>query len=347
MPTLQLHGNAPLRKKVHSFSEIITRNSEMQALFRTIEAISDSRQPVLITGETGTGKELFAKAVHVMSKVKGDFVAVNVAGLDDNVFSDTLFGHLRGAFTGADRLRHGMIEKAAGGTLFLDEIGDLSLTSQVKLLRLLQDGEYHPLGADEHRMSNSRIVTATNRNLWEAQRDESFRSDLNYRLRTHHINIPPLRKRPEDIELLVEYFLEFASISLKKNKPTPPVELVPLLQTYSFPGNVRELQGMIFDAVSQHHNKILSLRTFHEHIANNNIYKSQSAPFEKKRVEDSFLSSMGKFPTIQESTEFLVAAAMKQAANNQAIAARMLGISRQALNKRLKKLSDSEALRFF
>ncbi len=315
----------------------------MLSLITTIEAIGDSRQAVLITGETGTGKELFARAVHVLSKVKGPFISVNVAGLDDNVFSDTLFGHVRGAFTGADRPRPGMIEKASGGTIFLDEIGDLSKTSQIKMLRLLQDGDYLPLGADDHRQSNARIVTATNRDLWEAQRSGHFRADFNYRLRTHHINIPPLRNRRDDIEPLIEYFLDQSATALKKNRPTPPLELVPLLQAYSFPGNVREMQGMIFDAVSQHQSKILSLRTIHEHIANNTIYKTQVAPLEQMREKNSFAATMSKFPTIQEAISFLVVEAMKQAEYNQAIAARLLGISRQALNKRLNKLSVTES----
>jgi DNA-binding NtrC family response regulator len=231
-----------------------------------------------------------------------------------------------------------MIEKASGGTIFLDEIGDLSLNSQIKMLRLLQDGEYLPLGADDHRRSTARIITATNRDLWEAQRSGHFRADFNYRLRTHHINIPALRDRRDDIEPLTEHYLEYAAMALKKKKPTPPPELIPLLRSYSFPGNVRELQGMIFDAVSQHQSKILSLRTFQEHIANTIIYKPETTSLEKKRGDDSLIP-MNKFPTIQEAICFLVVEAMKRTECNQTIAARMLGISRQALNKRLNKLA--------
>lgn len=324
---------------VIDFPSIITVNAAMRSLLETVAAIGDSRQPVLITGETGTGKELFARAVHKASRVRGMFIPVNVAGLDDNVFSDTLFGHLRGAFTGADRPRAGMLEKAARGTVFLDEIGDLSLASQIKMLRLLQTGDYLPLGADEPRQSHARVITATNRDLWEAQRSGQFRPDFNFRLRTHHLHIPPLRDRREDIEPLVEHFLDLAASRLRKKRPTPPAELLPLLQAYSFPGNIRELEGMIFDAVSQHTNRTLSLRTFHEHIARSTLYQIKSAPARQQATDLAFLPNPNKFPTIQEAISLLVHEAMRRTENNQAVAARMLGISRQALNKRLHKLS--------
>src|SRR5262252_8419493 len=145
-----------------AFAEIVTQNATMHALFRYVEAIAPSPQPVLITGETGTGKELVARALHRLSARPGELVAVNVAGLDDTLFSDTLFGHTRGAFTGADQARDGLMTSTAEGTLFLDEIGDLSVSSQVKLLRLLQDGTFYPVGADRPRQSRARVVCATN-----------------------------------------------------------------------------------------------------------------------------------------------------------------------------------------
>ncbi|MGB2688145.1 MAG: sigma-54 dependent transcriptional regulator, partial [Desulfobacterales bacterium] len=177
-----------------AFSKIVTNSAGMRSIFQYIEAISKSPRPVLITGETGVGKELVAKAVHALSHREGDFVPVNVAGLDDNIFSDTLFGHKKGAFTGAEQARSGLIEQASGGTLFLDEIGDLSAPSQVKLLRLLQDGDFFPLGSDVAKGSNARIIVATNQDLDWLKSSGRFRKDLYYRLCDHHIHVPPLRE---------------------------------------------------------------------------------------------------------------------------------------------------------
>lgn len=290
---LQVRGlrqeNQALRQKLlasraarpEAFRGIVTDNAAMLSLFRYIEAVAPSPQPVLITGETGVGKELVARAVHALSGRQGELVIVNVAGLEDQVFSDTLFGHVRGAFTGADRARAGMIRKAAGGTLVLDEIGDLTPASQVKLLRLLQNGEYLPLGRDEVQTSDARIVATTNRNLWDLQSRGAFRKDLHYRLRTHHIHLPPLRERPEDIPLLADHFLEEAARALGKKRPTPPPELYDLLRSLPFPGNVRELKSLIFDAVSRHHGKVLSLRPFQEHLEEN---RSRPCPARRRRA---------------------------------------------------------------
>ncbi|MGB5230495.1 MAG: sigma-54 dependent transcriptional regulator [Desulfoprunum sp.] len=218
-----------------AFAEIITTSPKILLLFGYRESVAPTFQPVPIRGETGTGKGLIARAIHRLSGSPGEFVAVNVAGLDDNVFSDTLFGHVRGAFTGADTDRSGLIERAAGGTLFLDEIGDLSASSQIKLLRLLQEKEYMPLGSDADRTSSARIIASTHVDLWELQQKEQFRQDLHYRLRTHRIILPPLRERREDIGLLVEHFAECAAQALKKNMPKIPRELIAMLEAYHFP----------------------------------------------------------------------------------------------------------------
>jgi len=321
-----------------AFSEIISTSSAMKSIFRYIEAIAASSQPVLITGETGTGKELIARAVHKLSNRKGEFVAVNVAGLDDNVFTDTLFGHKKGAFTGADQPRSGLTEKASEGTLFLDEIGDLTVASQVKLLRLLQENEFLPLGSDVTKRSTARAVVATNLDLQEHLASGKFRKDLFYRLRTHHIHIPPLRERREDLPLLLDYFLEQSSENLGKKTPTCPKELLIMLQAYSFPGNIRELQAMIFDAVSSHRSGILSMETFKPYLAQRQPMENVAG--EGSPSSSSMVSFHDQLPTLRESEDLLVNEAMRRAENNQSIAALTLGISRQALNKRLSKMNQ-------
>jgi len=318
-----------------AFSAIITANREMRAIFQYIEAIAPSSQPVLITGETGVGKELIAKAVHDVSGRSGQFVAVNVAGLDDTTFSDTLFGHVRGAYTSAEGKREGLISKASQGTLFLDEIGDLKDSLQVKLLRLLQDQTYYQLGSDTPLRSNARIVVATNQDLQEKILAGTFRKDLFYRLRCHHIHIPTLRERKDDIALLTEHYIEEVSLSLGRKKPLIPAELIPLLCSYPFPGNVRELIALIHDAVARHHgNGMISLETFHEKIREGNI-EAGKKPSVSSGGAESFFSLAGRLPTLKEAEDFLIMEAMSRADGNQGIAAGMLGMTRQALNKRL------------
>jgi transcriptional regulator with PAS, ATPase and Fis domain len=225
-------------ERPEAFSGIVTDNRKMFGIFHYLDAIARSSHPVLVTGETGVGKELIARAVHAMSASRGAFVAVNVAGLDDTMFSDTLFGHTKGAFTGAGQAREGLIAQASGGTLFLDEIGDLKDSSQVKLLRLLEEREYYPLGSDVSRRTDARVICATHNHPTELLSAGSLRKDLYYRLTGHHVHVPPLRERPDDLPLLIEHFLEEAARSLGKKKPTPPPELFTLLAAYGFPGRI-------------------------------------------------------------------------------------------------------------
>lgn len=333
------------------FKEIITNNQKMLSIFQYMESIGQTSQPVLIIGETGVGKELIAKTIHRISGLKGNFVAVNIAGLDDNIFSDTLFGHVKGAFTGAEKHRSGLIEKAAGGTLFLDEIGDLSPPSQVKLLRLLQEGEYLPLGQDEPVKTDARIITATNHNLLLLQATGKFRKDLIYRLCTHRIHIPPLRQRMDDLPLLVQHFIQQASQHLNKKIPSLPSELYTLLNTYSFPGNVRELKAMIFDAVSRHKGGVLSLDVFKNHIEHSrsaangfDISSNGSTQLGSDLSEQSAIVFSGKLPTIKQATDILIEEALKRSGGNQSIAAQLLGITQQALSKRLKNRSRKDEI---
>ena len=322
-----------------AFSEIVTNSASMRSIFQYIEAISISPQPLLITGETGVGKELVAKAVHSLSNRKGDFIPVNIAGLDDTVFSDTLFGHWKGAFTGAEQTRSGLVERASGGTLFLDEIGDLNTASQVKLLRLLQDGEFFPLGSDVSKRSDARMVVATNQDLHALQESGKFRKDLYYRLCSHHIHIPPLRDRREDLPFLMEHFLEKASKTLAKKKPTPPEELLTLLSTYDFPGNIRELESMVFDAVSSHRSGKLSMEVFKSHI----YQKHPTLEADSRQLiseKSTVISFSERLPTLKQAEQLLISESLRRSNNNQSIAALSLGISRQALNKRLKTTSQ-------
>jgi DNA-binding NtrC family response regulator len=280
------------------------------------------------------GKELVARAIHKLSNRKGDFVPVNVAGLDDNIFADTLFGHKKGAFTGADQPRSGMIEQATGGTLFLDEIGDLSSASQVKLLRLLQDGEFFPLGSDIARHSGARVVVATNQNLQTLQESGRFRKDLYYRLRAHHIHIPPLRDRHEDLPALVNHFLEKASKALGKEKPAVPSELPGLLATYPFPGNVRELESMIFDAVTSCKSERLTLEPFSSYIR-----QSESAAKAEATGQPDVGSTLKeKIETISHVTEKqMIIDALNKTNQNRTKAAQLLGISRRTLQNKIKE----------
>lgn len=307
----------------------------MRAVFQYAETVATTGKPVLITGESGVGKGLLASAIHALSGVKGRFVTVNIAGLDDHLFSDTLYGHVKGAFTGAINARSGLVEQAADGTLFLDEIGELHPQSQVKLLRLLEDREYFPLGSDITKQASVRVIAATNRDISELKAGGSFRSDLYYRLETHSIEIPPLRDRPEDIPLLLDHLLEESAESLGRKTPTPPPELYDLLASYHFPGNVREFQSMVFDAVSHHQSKMLSMERFRIHIQAKGGFSGTKSTLSNQ--EDSCFRDLEKLPTLREARQRLIKEALRRSGNSSSVAAGMLGISRSGLNKILQR----------
>jgi DNA-binding NtrC family response regulator len=317
------------------FEEILTVDPAMLRIFAYLESISRGSHPVLISGETGTGKELVASALHRVSKRDGPFVAVNVAGLDDAMFSDTLFGHRPGAFTGATGPRRGMIEQAGAGTLFLDEIGDLSEASQVKLLRLIQEGEYFALGSDSPGRLRARVVAATHREA------SGLRQDLYYRLRAYHVSIPPLRERLGDLPLLVDHFLGLAADDLGKPKPTVPPELYVYLASHRFPGNVRELRSMVFDAVARHASGVMALRLFLDQLG-----MSEDEPPGPPDAGADELRFPYPLPSLRHIEESAVREALDRVQGNQSAAARMLGVSRPTIARHLSRLrerTDGEA----
>jgi DNA-binding NtrC family response regulator len=342
------------------FKAIATRDERMLALFKYAESVARSRQSVLITGETGTGKELFARAIHEASGRNGAFVAINVGGLDDTMFSDSLFGHRKGAFTGADGQRAGLIKEAAGGTILLDEIGELEPRSQIKLLRLLQENEYYPLGSDSPAHSDVRVVAATTKDLRAAAAAGSFRSDLFYRLQTHPIAIPPLRTRPGDIALLVRLFIEKSVKDLgipfaAERVGSCAEQVARALEGYSFPGNVRELESLVHDAVALSRGGVLDIKALRDRVGlvgdgdTSGLMERELsiAPVgAAERVAGAHAEgppslvrelTEGRIPTIEAAERELIRMAVERASGNLSQAALALGISRQTLYNKLKE----------
>jgi DNA-binding NtrC family response regulator len=228
-----------------------------------------------------------------------------------------------------------MVEEAADGTLFLDEIGDLSIPSQVKLLRLLQEGEYFPLGSDLPKRLKARIIVATHQDLGAREAAGTFRRDLYYRLHTHQVHLPPLRERRSDIPLLLEHFLAEAASTFGKPRPVTPKGLSSLLNGYSFPGNVRELKAMIYDAVSQQRERTIPLELFARVVERSR--PESGASVTPPPLHNPF-AGFEELPTFGDAAAFLVLEAMERSGNNQTVAARLLGISQPALSKRLKMI---------
>lgn len=336
--TMRNHFLSGTLEHPEAFADIITCDKNMRLVFQYLESVAHSTQPLFVTGESGVGKELIVKAAHQLSGLEDPLVTLNVAGLDDNIFADTLFGHCQGAYTGAINVRKGMAAQAAHGTLFLDEIGDLSINCQVKLLRLLQDGEYYPLGNDKPKYSQARIIVATHRDIEKKMQEGLFRKDLFYRLRTHHVHIPPLRDRRNDIPKLLHHFLDEAANEMGKPIPTIPNELPVLLVNYHFPGNVRELKSMVYDAVSTHRSGVLSMAPFKRAMQPLSATYSECASFQVNNNRP--FENMEQLPRLGDVETLLIQEAVRRCKGNQSIASRLLGISQPALSKRLKKISS-------
>ncbi len=245
--------NILLRKRLteqYEFEDIIGRSEAMQEVFEMIKAVTDTNATVLITGETGTGKELVARAIHSNSSQRyGPFVATSCGALPETLLESELFGYDKGAFTGADRTKKGRFELANGGTLFLDEVGDISMKTQIKLLRVLQEKRFRRLGGTDSIDLDVRLISATNRDLVGAIEEGSFRSDLYYRLNVVSIHLPPLRDRKEDVALLAAHFINKYNVEFNKKFDRVERKAMDFMTNYHWPGNVRELENVIERAI--------------------------------------------------------------------------------------------------
>jgi DNA-binding NtrC family response regulator len=245
--------NILLRKRLteqYEFEDIIGRSEPMQEVFEMIKAVTDTNATVLVTGETGTGKELVARAIHSNSSQRyGPFVATSCGALPETLLESELFGYEKGAFTGADRTKKGRFELADGGTLFLDEVGDISMKTQIKLLRVLQEKSFRRLGGTDSIEVDVRLISATNRDLVAAIEEDSFRSDLYYRLNVVSIHLPPLRERKDDIPLLAAHFMNKYNVEFNKKFDRVARKAMDFMMDYHWPGNVRELENVIERAI--------------------------------------------------------------------------------------------------
>src|SRR5947209_8614114 len=244
----------------HNFDEIVGTSAALRAVLKQVEVVAPTESTVLILGETGTGKELIARAIHTASsRSRRPFVKLNCAAIPTGLLESELFGHEKGAFTGAIAQRIGRFELADGGTIFLDEVGDIPLELQTKLLRVLQEREFERLGSTRTLRTDARLIAATNRELQKMVEQRKFREDLFYRLNVFPISVPALRERPEDIPLLVNHFAQHFARRMKRTIETIPVETMAALTRYPWPGNIRELQNLIERAVILSHGPVLQI----------------------------------------------------------------------------------------
>jgi DNA-binding NtrC family response regulator len=330
----------PSIQNSQAFEAIITRSPVMEAVFRYTETVAPTGRTILVIGQTGTGKELLAEAIHALSGRTGPIVKVNVAGLDDTMFTDALFGHRKGAYSGADEVRKGLVESASGGTLFLDEIGDLQPQTQVKLLRLIDNGEYYQLGSDVLKKADCRIVAATNKTLAHLVDSGTFRSDLYYRLASHSIELPPLGERTGDIPILFNRFLSEACVEFGKPEPEIADEVYTALEASMFPGNVRELKSLVFDCVGRLAGPVFRLPDLPPRIRN----ALPGQPVETgngDRHDSTTLRFPEVLPSLREVSELLVRESLQRTGGNISAAARLLGVTQSALSKRLSRAVET------
>ncbi len=318
-------------EKPDAFTHIVTQSQSMLSIFQYMESIAQSHEPILLTGESGTGKTLLAETCHTLSKKKGPLITLNPAGLSDEMFAKELFG-ISGK---SSKIYPNALDDSIGGTLILDGIADLSIVSQVKVLRLIQKNEFHPAGSHEPRRLQARLILTSGQNLEQRCQQGLFRKDLYYRLCRHQIKVPTLRSRKNDLVHLLNFFIQQASKQQKKTVPSYPDELPLLLANYGFPGNVRELETLVYQAISQHKSRLLSMEVFRNAIKPKKTLSLQGQANDVVKFNDE-----SALPSLSAIDDLLVKEAMRRAKGNQSLAARMLGISQPALSKRLKKSNN-------
>jgi len=308
------------------FSDIITDSPLMYKVFELVEIFAPTNEIILLSGETGTGKDLIARKIHDLSPRKEKpFVAVNLASISSSLFESELFGYRKGTFTGASDDKTGYFESANGGTIFLDEIGELPLPLQGKLLRTIQYNEIYRIGDPKPYQLNLRIISATNRNLFEAVNKKEFRADLYYRLNRGYIYLPPLNKRGDDVMILSEHFLDIGNKTYNRNILGFSEDVVDRLKKYNFPGNVRELENIILNAVAK--------------TPNNDYINSIDLPVTEIKQESENNNKL-KLLTLEESAEEHILHVMKSMGNSVQKAAPVLGVSERTLQRRLKSIRD-------
>jgi two-component system NtrC family response regulator len=328
--------NRELRRTVESqyhFGNLIGKSKPMQSIFDTIRKVAPATATVLIEGASGTGKELVAKSIHFNSPRRNrPFVAVNCAALAETLLESELFGHEKGAFTGAISMKKGRFEIADGGTLFLDEIGELSPALQVKLLRVLQEKVFERVGGTRPIAVNIRLIAATNKNLKDEIRKNLFREDLFYRLNVVHIVLPPLRERAEDIRALLTHFIHKYATERGGGEPVTHVsqEVERLFHDYSWPGNVRELENVIERAMVMCAGQVIGVddlpKDFKQNVYKDNTFRMEGLPAESTLYE-----------TLVHVEKFLILRALQRTGYIQSHAADLLGIGKSGLNQKIKK----------
>jgi len=323
----KLHNETTLNEyQKNLFEETIGASPAMKRVVELISKVAPTDSTVLLLGESGTGKEILANTIHRLSPRRSmPFVAINCAALPETLLESEMFGHVKGAFTGADADKHGLFEEADGGSIFLDEIGDMALVTQAKLLRVLQNGEIRPVGASTSRYVDVRIIAATNQDLVEAVKKSTFREDLYFRLNVIQIRIPPLRERLDALPLLIKHFLKHFNNKFGKNITTIDEHAQALLRNYAYPGNVRELESIIAHAVIMADGNTLTVRDLPDDVRQG-ICQPLALP--NYATQD--------IPTVGAMEEDLIRATLEKLGGNQTKTAKSLGISRSTLWRKMK-----------